>query len=70
MKLKELNTIRLMASQMGYNTNNLTVDQAIALYNGIKPLLDKVLPTTTPMSEDEFDDIFDNGFSGIDLSEV
>lgn len=61
MKVKELTAIRIMAQSLGYNTNDITVDQAIQLYNIIKPALDKTL-----IVKDEFDEIFE----GIDTSEI
>lgn len=61
MKVKELTAIRIMAQSLGYNTNDITVDQAIQLYNIIKPALDKTL-----IVKDEFDETFE----GIDTSEI
>lgn len=60
MKLKELTAIRIMATSMGYDTNNITVDQTIQLYNIIKPALDKTL-----IINEEWSD-----FEGIDTSEI
>lgn len=61
MKLKELTAIRIMAQSLGYNTNDITVDQTIQLYNIIKPALDKTLTV-----KNKFDEIFED----IDTSEI
>ena len=66
MKFKDLNNIRLMANQLGYNTSDVTVDQMTQLYNIIKPALDNIL---TPAKKEAFsEEKFDN--LSIDLTEI